>query len=40
MKKLFAYFINTDAEQNLFHANNDANFAAPSKYITRKRHLG
>lgn len=40
MKKFFAYFINTDAEQNLFHANNDANFTAPSKYITHTRYFG
>lgn len=40
MKKFFAYFINTDAEQNLFHANTDANFTAPSKSITRTRYLG
>ena len=40
MKKFFAYFINTDAEQNLFHTNTDANFTAPSKSVTRKRYLG
>ena len=40
MKKIFAYFINIDAEQNLFHANNDADFTAPSKYITHTRYLG
>lgn len=40
MKKVFAYFINTDAEQNLFHANTDTNFTAPSKSITRTRYLG
>lgn len=39
MKKFFAYFINTDTEQNLFRANNDANFTAPSKHITHTRYF-